>query len=190
MVRLLFTLLVSILSVRAAAAPPIIDANVFYFSDDFSYNDTSSSYSRTMYDLAVGLTLTKKGRWALAWNYASYSLSETPDTQETSLSITDMGPKIFYYLDKDKTWVIAFTYNLITTADYSDGAGESTELRGSSMKAEAGYLPMMWEGIYMGAKLNYYKASFKEEITGQTSLEQVTHARTVIYPSFSMTVRW
>lgn len=186
--RIVLLLAVGLASFHARAASPMIDAGIFYFTDDFSYNSTSSSYKRLMWDLNLGLNLNKKGRWVLGWNYASYTLTENPGT-ETSLKITDMGPKLYYYLDKERTWVIAFTYNLITKADYSS-AGTTTELRGSSMKAEFGYMPMMWEGVYMGAKLNYYKPSFKEEVTGGTSLAEVTHSRTVIYPTFAFTFRW
>lgn len=176
------------LGIRAHAVTPTFDANVFYFSDAFTYTGGESSYNRTMWDLAVGMSITKKGRWVLGWNYGSYSMTENPGT-ETSLAITDMGPKLAYYLNKDRTWVMALTYNLITTADYSSG-GASTELRGSSMKFEAGYMPMMWENVFMGAKLNYYKASFKEEITNQTALAQVTTGRTLIYPTFAVVFRW
>lgn len=173
--------------VKAYAYPPVVDLNAFYFSDTFNYNSANSAYKRMMIDLAVGLPLTKKGQWVLGWNYGSYALSENPGT-ETSLKITDMGPKIEYYMNKDRTWLIGLTYNLISKATYSNGS--ETELRGTSMKVEAGYMPEMWENVLMGAKINWYKANFKEEITNQTSLAQVTHGRTVIYPTFAVTFRW
>lgn len=186
---LLLVLFAASLTPDARAAAPMIDAGIFYFSDDFTYGDDTSAYSRMMWDINFGLNLNKKGRWVLGWNYGSYTFTENPGT-ETSLKVTDMGPKLYYYWDKNRTWVTAFTYNLITRADYAPAGGETTELRGNSMKFEFGYLPMMWEGIHMGAKLNYYKASFKEEITGETALAQVTHDRTVIYPTFAVTIRW
>ncbi len=172
----------------AFAVTPVFDINVFYFTDTFTYSSADSAYKRTFYDFMAGFGLTKKRSFVLGWNYDSMTFSDNPGA-ETSLKITDMGPKFVYYFDKDRTWVVAFTYNLITKGTYSSGATTS-ELRGSSMKAEAGYLPMMWENVFMGAKLNYYKATFNEEITNTTTLTPVSNSRTVIYPSFSMTIRW
>ncbi len=189
MIRIVLALAFGLAGFHAHAVTPMIDAGLFYFTDDFNYNSTNSAYKRLMWDLNVGLPLTKKGRWVLGWNYGSYTLTEAPSGTETSLKITDMGPKLYYYFDKERTWVIAFTYNLISKADYSSG-GTTTELRGTSMKGEVGYMPQMWENVFMGAKLNYYKPAFKEEITGNTSLAQVTHGRTVIYPTFAVTFRW
>ena len=189
MKRIFCLLALAVTALNAYAIAPMIDTNVFYFTDSFTYSSQASAYKRIMYDLNVGLPLTKKGRWILGWNYGSYALSENPGT-ETSLKITDMGPKLYYYFNKDRTWVAALTYNLITKADYSGGGAAETELRGTSMKFEAGYLPMMWENVFMGAKLNYYKANVKEEISTQTSLAQVTHNRAVIYPTFAVTFRW
>lgn len=176
------------LSTAASAVMPVFDINVFYFTDGLTYSNVESTYKRTFYDLTVAMPVTKSRRWVLGWNYGSMTFSDNPGT-ETSLKITDMGPKLMYYLNKDRTWIVGLTYNLISTGDYSSGA-TVTELRGTSMKFEAGYTPMMWENVMMGAKLNYYKATFKEEVTNQTSLSQVSNSRTTIYPSFSMTIRF
>lgn len=175
-------------SPRAGAVTPVFDLNVFYFSDSFTYSSVNSSYKRTFYDLMVGFGLTKKKSFVLGWDYSSMTFSDNPGT-ETSLKITDMGPKVMWYMDKERTWVVGFSYYLITKGDYSSGS-TTTELRGSAMRGELGYLPMMWDGIMIGAKLNYYKATLKEEITNQTALAQVSNSRTVIYPSFAMTIRW
>lgn len=173
----------------AFALTPVFDLNVFYFSDTFTYSSANSTYKRTFYDFMAGFGITKKKSLVLGWNYDSMSFSDNPGT-ETALKVTDMGPKIMYYIDKERTWVVAFTYNLITTGTYTPAGGTSTELRGSSMRAEFGYTPMMWENVLIGAKIVYYKGSFKEEISNNTSLAQVTDSRTVIYPAFSMTFRW
>lgn len=172
----------------AASAGLVLDANVFYLSDTFTYSNADSVYQRTFWDLTAGGTLTKKGQIVLGWNYGSLTFADNPGT-ETTLTVTDMGPKIYYYIDKELTWVIAATYNLITKADYSSGSSTS-ELRGTSIKAEAGYMPMITEGFYMGAKLNYYSVSFNEEVTNTTTLDQVTHKRTAIYPTFSFAYRF
>lgn len=175
---------------QPASAAPVIDVNVFYWTDSFSYGDTDNSYARTFYDFMLGLSLTKKRRLLLGWNYGSMSFTDSPNSEETALSVTDMGPKLVYYLNKNRTVVAAFTYNLITRADYTPPAGDTTELRGTSMKFELGWLPQVSDSIFFGVKINYYSASFNEEITNETALEQVSYTRAIIYPSLSLTFRW
>lgn len=175
---------------QAHAVKPVVAANVFYFTDSFTYGSSAASqYKRILYDVVVGIPLTKKGSFVLGWNYGSYTFTDTTAT-ETSLKVTDMGPKLTYYLDKARTWETSLTYNLISKGTYAAAGASETELRGTSLKFEAGYMPQMWENVFMGAKLNYYKANFKEEITNQTALAQVTHGRAVIYPTFAVTFRW
>ncbi len=173
----------------ASAVMPVFDINLFYFTDTMAYS-SSPAYKRTFYDLMVGFPVTKKRSFIVGWNYDSLSFSDDDGTGPTTLAVTDMGPKFVYYINKDRTWVLGFTYNLITKGTYSPNGGTATELRGSSMRFEAGYTPMMWENVFIGAKLVYYKATFAEEITNNTTLEQVSYGRTAIYPAFAITVRW
>ncbi|NJL26096.1 MAG: hypothetical protein HC902_13630 [Calothrix sp. SM1_5_4] len=171
------------------AVLPVIDVDLFYFSDGFTYSSVNNEYKRTIWDVMIGLPLSRKGRWVLGWNYGSLTFSDSPGGTETSLTVSDMGPELSYYLNRDRTLEISFVYNIITKGTYNPG-GDSTELRGTSMRVEVGYLPQITDSLLMGAKLNYYKATFNEEVTGQTTLSQVTHSRTVIYPSFAFTLRW
>lgn len=186
-----FLFLALILASRPALAiTPVFDINVFYFTDAMAHS-TDSAYARTFYDFMIGFPVTKKKSFVVGWNYDVMSYSDDAGGgSPTTLSITDMGPKFAYYLDKSRTWVAALTYNLITTGTYSPAGGTSTELRGTSLRFEAGYTPMMWTNVYIGAKIVYYKATFNEEITGNTALEQVSYGRTSIYPAFAMTIRW
>lgn len=185
--RSILFILAFIIAGPRAFAGPIIDGNVFYFSDSFVYSGTTSTYNRTLWDVSVGMNLSKKGAWVLGWNFDSMSFKDNPGTV-TSVSVTDMGPKLSYYIDKARTWSVAFTYDLITKGNYSSGSTTS-ELRGTAMKFEAGYTPEIWEGVLLGAKLNYYKAAFKEEVVS-SSLTKVSYSRTAIYPSFSFIFRW
>ncbi len=166
----------------------LIDANVFYFSDAFAYSEETTTFNRTMWDFFIGMGLNKKNAYVLGWNYDSMSFDDNPGTA-TKLTVTDMGPKFLAYLNKERTWVIGFTYNLITKGKYTEGSAAAVELRGSAMKVEVGYTPEVSEGILIGAKLNYYKASFNETVVNE-SITKATNGRTVIYPTLSFTVRW
>lgn len=187
--RLVILIVSLLLSPIARAVTPVFDAGVFYFSDAMLYSSTNRAYGRTFFDVMVGLPLTNKGRYVLGWNYDSMSFADDPGTTKTTLAITDMGPKLIAYLDKDRTWMVAFNYNLITKGSYNPGT-TATELRGTSMRGEIGYVGHMTESLLLGAKLNYYKASFNEEVTNQTSLAKTTNGRTVIYPSLALTFRF
>lgn len=186
--RILTTLILFLSAPFANAVTPVIDLDLFYFTDSFAYSSQTKAYSRTFWDFMIGMPLTKKGQWVLGWNYSSYSFIDNPGTAET-LTITDMGPKVVYYLNKDRTWVVSVTYNLITKGSYNGGSAV-TELRGTSIRADFGYTPYMTDNLLMGAKLNYYKPTLSEEITNQTALAKTSNSRTVIYPSFAITYRF
>lgn len=167
----------------------VVDLDLFYFSDTMTYS-TSSAYKRTFYDFMIGFPVTKKKSFIIGWNYDGMTFSDDQGSGATTLAVTDMGPKFAYYFDKNREWVAAFTYNLITKGTYTPSGGTATELRGSSMRFEAGYTPQMWENVLIGAKIVWYKGAFKEEITNETTLTQVSYDRTVIYPAFALTFRW
>lgn len=178
-----------ILSPQTAKADVVVDLGAFYYSDTFVYSSVSSSYSRMLIDVSFGMSLGKKGRWVLAWNYDSMALTESPAGVANKLTVTDMGPKITYYLDKDCTLPFSFTYDLITKGKYQAGSAAAVELRGTAMKVDFGYTPEVSEGLFLGAKINYYKPSFNESVIN-TSITKTSNSRTVIYPSFSLTYRF
>jgi hypothetical protein len=186
--RFLFLAALVFGAAQASAVQFAFDVDVFYFTDSFANNGTTSSYGRTMWDVAPMVGLDNKGTILIGWNYDSMSFTDTPSGTTTSLTVTDMGPKIVYYFNKSRTWVVAFTYDLITKANYSSGS-TTAELRGTAMKGELGYMPEMFENIFIGAKINYYKATFSEQVVS-TTLTKVTDGRTLIYPTFSATFRF
>lgn len=186
---LLVCLLIISSTPRAHAFAPVFDGNVFYFTDSLVYDSATSAYNRTFFDFMLGIPLTKSGSFVVGWNYDSYSFIDNPETA-TTLKISGMGPKFVWALDKEKTCVVSFTYNLITKGTYTPAGGTASELRGSSMRAEFGYQPAIGENFFLGPKLNYYKATFTEEVTGETTLTKVTDSRTSIYPSLGFTYRF
>lgn len=183
----LASLLICALPTVASAAGFSFEANVFYFSDSMVYTGTTTTFGRTLWDLAPGMGLDHKNQIVLGWNYGSMSFTDNPGTV-TTLTVTDMGPKLTMYLDKDRNWPFAFTYNLISTGNYSSG-GSTAQLRGTSMKAEFGYMAEMASGLLLGARINYYKASFNEQVIN-TTLTKMSNGRTAIYPTFSLVFRW
>lgn len=160
------------------------DLNVFYFSDGLAAASTSS-VTRTIWDFALLLNLTKKGDIVAGWSYGSVSTSDAATTTTTYTS-SEMGPKFGYYFDKHLSWVLFLTYNLNTKINYNNGT-TIEEWRGSSLKAELGYLPHVTDEFAAGIKLVYYKPTIAEAIPSSNVLSKVSYSRTLIYPSISFT---
>jgi hypothetical protein len=163
-----------------------IDTNVFYSTDALSAEEDTSD-SRTLYDISFNLNLTKKGGIFIGWSYSGITITQELNSIEADYSLTEMGPKLGFYFDKDKELVLAVVYNLIATATYDDGTTDA-DWRGTTLKGELGYLPKIGEGsVGIGFKLNYHSATFAESITDETTLDNVSYTRALIYPSFALT---
>ena len=180
-----FALLSFLLFSFPSAAVVTIDGNIFYFSDSYVTSSTKT-YSRTLWDAALSMDLTKKGSVLLGWAYRSDSFNDDTGTT-TTVAATGMGPKLTFYFDRENYWSAAFTYYLILKG--SDSA-TSVTYNGTGMKGEFGYTPALNNWFYLGIKLNYYQASFAEQVTNQTSLAQVSYSRTAIYPSIAFVMRF
>lgn len=176
--KLLSFLLTTFISMSALSFSFEIDA--FYFSDSFT-NSSTESHTKTLYDLGAYLSLDKGGEVLLGWNYSNQSISDST-ASTTSYTLTEMGPKMAYYFDKDKYWGMFLTYNLTATAKYNTGS--TVELRGNSYKVSFSYTPEIDddEVYFLGLKLNYSVASYTESVSGST-LNTISYSRTQIYPS-------
>lgn len=184
-------LVLALLCYSSAHADVIIDGNIFYLSDSY-VKDETSSYSRMMWDAYIGINLTKKGSLSLGWCYNSVSFVDPGATQSetNTLTATGMGPKLLYFLDKEHTWSIGFVYDLVLTGKDKTGSADTIELRGTAMKGEFGFTPQISESFYLGLRINYYKGTFAEKIENETTLTKVSYSRTAIYPSISFVMRF
>jgi hypothetical protein len=170
-----------------AEATVSLDGNAFYFTDTYS-TSSSSTYSRLFWDAALSINLTKKGGTMIGWAYASSTFTDNANGQSQTVVASGMGPKLTFYLDKENLWSFSFTYLLLLTGTDSSQSGVSYE--GTGMKAEFGYVTPISDTIFLGAKINYFSASFSKQITNQTSLSQVSYGRTAIYPSVAFMLRF
>lgn len=181
-------LLVSILLLSRPALALTLDANVFYFTDDLTAISTAAN-QRMAWDFSVMLNLSKKGGIVMGWSYASMAATDEVSTATTEYTSTEMGPRVGFYFDKNYTWSVFATYNLVARADFASGS-TAEEWRGTTLRGELGYMPMATETLLVGAKLIYYKAAYNEQITGSTTLATSSYGRGMIYPAFALTYRF
>lgn len=159
-----------------------LDINFLSFSDTFQ-TDTTNTISRTMYDVGAGVLMGKSESWIWAMSYGSGKFTDQGSTT-TTYSYTDLGIKMGYFWTKQKSWFSTLTYNIESKAKYNDGTSE-VEFRGSSIKADLGYVFWPAETVGVAAKIFYYAPTFTESIASET-LTQVSNKRAIIYPSISI----
>lgn len=166
-----------------------IDVNATYLSDSSTVGSTSGAGSKLFYDLALGVSIDKKGGWLVGWNYAGYSTSSTTGSTTTTYSSTQMGPKFIVFFDKQRSWLLSFAYNLVTNASYSSGSGAGETWRGTGLAGCLGYQFEIASGMSLGLRLNYSSSSYNEKLVG-TNYSTVSNSETFIYPSISTMFSW
>lgn len=160
------------------------ELSAFYLTDELkSTIDTKSN--RMFYDGAIIMTSEGKTTIGVGWSYAGLSINEENGLITNKYSSTETGPKFIYLFGKGKEWYSGLTYNLSAKAKFENNSGNA-EWRGTSIRAEFGYLPQITAKLQAGVKLNYHAASYTEQITNSSTLTQSTNKRNLIYPTFSM----
>lgn len=177
-------ILASCISVQTHAY--VIDANIFYFTDALTA-DEDTEHSATFYSLLFGFDIDKKGMYQVGWNYAAHATETKINSEETSYKSTQMGPGFVIYFNKDRTFRFGFSYNLKTLSDYKRNSGDSEEWRGTAMNADIGYQFRFDQAFSLGLRLNYSTTSYDESVT-ETTKEDVTHKKVLIYPSVALTL--
>lgn len=155
---------------------------MLYFSDTLK-TSSETKISRVSWDLGIGNTMGTGNRWIWGLNYGSGTFNDTTSTAVTFV-FTDMGVKLGYFLTRQKNWVTNVAYNLDSRAKYNNGTTE-VELRGTSIKADVGYVFWPTETLGLALKMFYYAPTYKESVA-TTTLTTVSYNRATIYPSLSI----
>ena len=183
----LITLFFAALTLSIAGHSFVLDTNTYMVSDGF--DETNSSYSRFAGDISIGMRLVEDNMWSIAANLSSLNTSDQESGNTQRWSTFDYGLKVIGYLNRIKTWGFGFAYNLAANGEYSD-ATQSKKWRGTSVKMDVGYTPLVFHKVYFGVRLNYYLAQYTEESTdgGSTYLNQKV-GRNLLYPSIFLSFR-
>jgi hypothetical protein len=175
-----------ILSVHANAF--VFDTNAFYFSDKITATE-DSGHDTMYFDVLLGFDLDKKGMYQVGWNYSSHSSTTDNDGDEiTYKTTTQMGPGLVAYLNKSRSLRFGFAYNYKLVADYKANAGSEEEWRGTSMVANFGYQIRFDSAFSLGLRFNYVSATIEESINTADVKDDVSHKKTIIYPSIAFTI--
>ena len=156
----------------------LFDLNAFYFSDGLD-SGTENTNNRMFLEFSGAIDLSKKGQIILGWAYTMLTY-KAEGTATLEASTADTGPKIGWFLDKQRTWSACFTYNLFANTTFDDGSGE-VRWRGKSYKADFG------ESLALGMRINYYSASYSEQFDASDTFSQISNSQGAIFPSLSMT---
>jgi len=177
---LLFFILCCALNAKAIITTEV---SAFYYTDKLSSTSSVSS-SKANYDVAILMTAEGKNTFAIGWSYIGVSSSDEMTTQTTYKS-TETGPKLSYLFGKEKNWYVGLVYNFTAKANFEDTNG-SAEWRGTSYRAEFGFLPRISSKLAAGVKFNYHAANYNEQITNSSTLTKTTNSKTLIYPTLSL----
>lgn len=138
------------------------------------------------WDLAIGIHIGSKKYMVAQLVYGSFNATDSDDTVTQTYTQTDMGFNFGFYIGRGRNWIIDVAYMMTSKAKFSDGSGNDVEWRGTSIKADIGYLFEMDENFQFSAKLFYYMPAFIEQISNTTTIEQVSYRRTTMYPGFAI----
>jgi hypothetical protein len=79
---------------------------------------------------------------------------------------TEIGPRINYYVNQEKNWVIMLAYNLSVSSSPSSGSSQTTgSPSGHSFIGGIAYEAKINPNLYVGAGLMYHSITLKEDTT-------------------------
>jgi hypothetical protein len=169
MKRIFFAAILVLVS-GVAKADLMFDASVFYNST----NKDSLDYTQKEGHLFIGMPVAVKEQLYLGLNFISAD-SQTTDGGSTS---TEIGPRINYYFNQDKTFLVALAYHPYVKFDQGD-------LDASSYIAGIGYEMKVNTNFFIGASIVYHSITS----TNNTTNVQTTVSTTRPMINFSFRFR-
>lgn len=170
----------------ATHASLVLQYSFFYDADSDDADTFTYGQMRNM--IFLGPMLGKKsgiafGQSVLIW---SRTWSGGSETQDYALSLTEMGPRIIFWLGKSSNFTISAAYHVYAKGTY-DQAGTELEVDGSSYLATIGYGFKMGNSARLSFSYNYHAVSVAQTIDTSDTREEVTYAFTNQYPSIDLT---
>lgn len=148
---------------------------------------TKNSFSDMTNHIFVGASFDSKEKIVVGQNVSIVS-NQFKTTTTDKLSTTELGPRLNYYFNEDKTFFAAITWN-----PYAKGkrtaAGVSEEISGWSYLLSMGAVSKLGNNFYLGASLNYHSLAISKAIAGTTATT-VNNTYTSLMPMLNISMRF
>tara|TARA_Y100000296_G_C5067308_1_gene203003 strand:+ start:117 stop:692 length:576 start_codon:yes stop_codon:yes gene_type:complete len=183
-------LLMALLISMSANAGLILQYSAGYHTS--SDDADNGEYSSLKNQIFLGATFLKSHMMALGWNYMMNSRTLQGEGTDTAsdLSVTEMGPRLFFFLNQSKTFVLSANWNPFVSGDRTlTTVGTAEEVSGSSLHAALSVQAKVGNHFYIGGGLNYHSVSISKSTVNGTETE-VSHGYTDIYPSIEFSYRF
>jgi hypothetical protein len=175
------------LSTKATATGLIVDLNLNYSTDQD--NVQSFKYDTTIAQAFLGATISKSGKLFFGQNICHFSRSYTSDGSVFKFSTLELGPRLSYYLDMSKTWIISVIWNPYAEGTRTDDSVVD-EIKGSSMEFGLGYQVKLSKKVSLGVMINYHSLSITKVVNAAKAESTVSSSYTSTYPMISLSIRF
>ncbi len=168
----------------------------FVFNTTTFYNTSEddadgASYSTLKNHFFAGATFLSNNNMAIGWDYATWTREVKGSSSATAsdLSLTEMGPRIIFYMGQNKNFFVSFNWNPLVEGDRTLSTGVSEEITGSSLYGSVGYQAKLSKKFFFGGSLNYHTVSISKATVNSTESD-VSHSYTDIYPALDFGMRF
>ena len=166
----------------------VVDVNGLYMSDTLDQT-TEATSTKMMADASVGISLVQDQWFLIGLSFLSGNVTDKSAGVTNSWSTTDLGLRLFVFIDRIKNWGLGVDYNIDARGKIVTGA--STEYwRGSSYKIDFGYTPLLFHKVYFGVRVNYYVAAYDQSSSDNITFVAEKNTRTMLYPSLYLGLRF
>lgn len=185
---LLFLIIIS--SAQLADAAFFMQYSLNYESDTDSGDAQEFTYSKMNNSIFIAATLDPGKLFSIGQNFTIWNKSQSKGSGDTatSLSLTELGPKMLFYFSRNRSWFSSITYNFYVSGS-GETSGTSVEVTGSSIVAAVGYHYKISRLFALGASLNYHQSTITSQVTDSTTSE-VSNVYTSIYPMIEVSIRY
>jgi hypothetical protein len=181
-----FILIVFLLSTTIAHAKFEIQTSSGYESS--SDGKTKNSFSDMTNHIFLGAIFDNKEKFIIGQNISLISTTLKATNTDT-LSVTELGPRLNYYMNEERNFFVAVAWN-----PYAKGtrkaAGVSDDVSGWSYLLAVGAILKMNNTFFLGGSINYHTLNITKAISSSNTASTVSNSYTSIMPMLNISLRF
>lgn len=168
---------------------------VFQLSGGYASSEDdaeSGTYNALKFQFFSGATFLRSQKLAIGWNVMQNNRELKVGESTTSaadLSILEMGPRLLFFLNETRSFVLSMNWNPFVDGDRTTTNGVGQDVDGSSMHFALSFQAKVSRKLFVGGGLNYHVVTITESVEGSTVTE-VSQDYTDIYPSIDISWRF